>query len=86
MENSNDSNGNRTRDLSVCSEVPPRAPGEVYTGLITKHKGKTLLGKSVCKWEVSIEENLQETGCIVWTGFFPFSTETIDMITKFRVL
>ena len=31
MENSNDTNGNRTRDLPVCSAVPqPTAPPHVH--------------------------------------------------------
>jgi len=32
MDNSNDTIGNRTRDLPACSPVPPRAPHGLWSG------------------------------------------------------
>ena len=39
MENSNDTNGNRTHDLSACSAVPqPTAPSRTSIGASTSTK------------------------------------------------
>jgi hypothetical protein len=75
MKNSNDTIGNRTRDLPACSTVPqatvpPRSPyfrtvhkNIVYSVLVGKPEGRRPLGRPRRRCDGNIKMNLREVGC-----------------------
>jgi hypothetical protein len=77
VKNSNDTIGNRSRDLPVCRRM--RLVGHVarlgerrgvYRILVGKPEGKRPLGRPRRRWDYNIRMDLQEVGCgdMDWLG------------------
>ena len=69
MKNSNDTIGNRTRDLPACSSVlqttrPPRAP-DFYSTYIIYRCGRVLSSRGLCDELITRPEESYRLCCVV---------------------
>jgi hypothetical protein len=75
MKNSNDTIGNRTRNLPTCSAVPqpttsPRAPGSIGNVLLLCHAGYFYAQTrrflySILK-SITTQDNIEDSRCFHW--------------------